>query len=361
MRMLQIVIGFLTALTSVTAADLPERTAAPFRLIQTRNAETLERDLRSAAGAGYRVLGASQGSTLDGKPLILVLMQHGSPAQEPCEYAVLASAGDLEDETTRREMNTLGAAGYRLATGNLVARRIEDFWLPPTAYDAQLTLILERSASSRRFTYDSIRFNDFEAFHERLAERKSEGYEVLGLVNSARRVRAVLGKPLDDGIEPSHVGPQHYRLLLNARNRGLAQALKRAGARGYRAVAAADQSINAPAMVLVERVAAAPKPYGYRVLTRPVRRHRRGNLRHKLNKITVQGYRIAPGSSTDTALVLEREPGPRHGWVYRVAASKEAPGLPRAMVDATRDGYRFVTMFADTDEAIVLLEKPVEF
>jgi len=352
-------IGLLGALTCVTAADPAPSTAAPFRLIHTRNAETLGRDLQSAAGAGYRVLAASQGSTLDGKPLIVVLLQLASPTQGRYEYAVLASAGDLEDETTRREMNALGAQGYSLATGNLVARRIEDFWLPPAAYDAQLTLILERSTYSRRFTYDSIRFNEFEAFHERLAQRRGEGYEVLALVNSARRVRAVLGKPLDDAAGSPDVGPRRYRLLLNARNRGLAHALKRAGARGYRAIAAADPSINAPAMVLVERAAEAPGAYGYRVLTHPLRRHRRGRLQHKLNRITERGYRVAPGSSTNSALLLEREPQSRHGWVYRIAASGEAPGLPRALDDATREGYRFVKMLVDADVTIVLLERAV--
>lgn len=348
---LALVISFSGALTSATA----EPVNPPFRLIQTRNSRTLQRDLRSAAQAGYRVLGATPGSTLDGKPLILVLMQRDPPAGGPVEYAVFAPSGDLDDETARSRMNALGNEGYRLAPGRLVTRRVEDFWLPQAAYEAQLTLILERCVSPRRFAYDVIRFDDFETFQHNLATRRAEGYEVLALVNSARRLRAVLARPLEAGAPDGE--PREYRLLMQATNRGLRRALKRAGSRGYRAIAAADASIHTPAMVLVEKGPAAPAIYAYRVLDDPVQKQRRGKLETKLNRHGSEGYRVVPGGSTESALLLELAPGTPARTQYRAIASRDPPGLPRALEQATGEGYRFVTMLADSDGTIVLLEK----
>ena len=150
---------------------------------------------------------------------------------------------------------------------------------------------------------------------------------------------------------------ENYRLLMYARNRGMAHALKRAGKSGYRAIAAADPSINAPAMVLVE--AAVPsETYAYRVVTRPVRRQRRGKLQEKLNRAGIGGYRLVPESSTDTVLVLERAPGPTTDRCYRAVGSRTPPGFPRALEDASREGFRFIMMFADAEEVIVLLDRP---
>ena len=149
----------LLALSSSAAGE--ETTHEPYRVLRTRNAETLQRDLRRVAAEGYRVLGASMGSTVVGQPRIVVLLRHDP--EQLYEYAVFAPSGNLEESASTEAMNALGASGYRLSSGNLLAQRVEDFWLPETAYEAQLTLILERSASPRRFTYETVRFSDFEA------------------------------------------------------------------------------------------------------------------------------------------------------------------------------------------------------
>jgi hypothetical protein len=343
-------------LFSAAAADAPGDSPAGFRLVESRNAETLERDLAAAAAEGYRVLGAAQARTVDGKPRLVAVLERIPGADEPYEYAVLAPQGHLEDPVARRALSALGAGGYRIAAGNILARKIDDWWLPQTTYAAQLTLILERPAAPERYAYDSVRLNDVDAFHQRLAERRREGYEVLALVNSGRRVRAVLGKSLD-AATPAESNVRPYRLLSNAIRPGMKHALKRAAAEGYRVVAATDQSINAPAMLLLDKRADPPDTYAYRVLSNPVKKHRKGKLERRLDRLAARGFRVVPGGITDTALALERAPGERRSWRYRILSSRRPPGLPRALEEATRSGYRFVAVFANAVETVVLVER----
>jgi len=52
-----------------------------FRLVESRNAETLERDLRHAAEQRFRLLAASQAGTIDGKPRLVALRRTRRPSR----------------------------------------------------------------------------------------------------------------------------------------------------------------------------------------------------------------------------------------------------------------------------------------
>jgi len=330
-----------------------------FRLVESRNAETLERDLRRAAERRFRLLATAPAGTLDGKPRLVALMERIPPETDVYEYAVLAPAGKLEDEQTLEALNALGAAGYRLGPRTIITRTIDDWWLPQRSYDAQLTLVLERSADPERYAYQSVRFDNPSTFQEQLAERSRDGFEVLALVNSARRVRAILGRPLD--VPRAGAGPlrQPYRLLFNARRHGMREDLKRFGAQGYRVVAATEQSVLAPAMVLLELPAAPAAAHAYKVLSKPVKKHGKHKLEQKLNRRGSRGFRVVPAGLTRTDLTLERPPGDdAEAWEYRVLSSREPPGLARALDEAVDRGYRFVALFTDAIETVALVEAP---
>jgi hypothetical protein len=336
-----------------------EEATLRFRLVESRNAETLERDLRHTAEQRFRLLATSQAGTIDGKPRLVALMERSPPGTDLYEYAVLAPAGNLEDQETLEALNALGAAGYCLGPETIITRTIDDWWLPERSYDAQLTLVLERSAAAVRYAYDSIRFNNSNAFQEQLADRRGDGFKVLALVNSARRVRAILGRPLD--LPQPEAGPprQRFRLLFNARRHGMRKALNRSGAQGYRVVAATEMSILAPAMVLLELPATPPEAYAYKVLSKPVIKHGKHKLEQKLNRRAAQGYRLVPAGLTRTDLTMEQPSGDdTQAWEYRVLSSREPPGLALALDDAIGRGYRFVALFADAIETVAIVEAP---
>ena len=50
---------------------------------------------------------------------------------------------DLSSEI-RETLAALGADGYRLAPFGITAKKLEDVWLPESAYEAQMLLIVEK-------------------------------------------------------------------------------------------------------------------------------------------------------------------------------------------------------------------------
>jgi hypothetical protein len=349
----------LLLLTALPAT--PGRGEGPtprFLLLESRDAETLERDLGRAAREGFRMLATAPAGTIDGKPRLVTLMERLRPGADAHEYAVLAPAGTLENTRALEALNALGAAGYRLGPRTIITRTIDDWWLPEESYDAQLTLVLERSAAPERYAYRSIRFHDPGAFEERLGELADEGFEVLAMVNSARRVRAILRRPLDAARPDARQEGRRYRVLFNARRHGMRKALKRSGAMGYRVVAGTEQSVLAPAMLLLELPAAPAAAHAYKVLSKPVKKHGKRKLEQKLNRRASRGFRVVPSGVTRTDLTLERRVGDdASAWQYRVLSSREPPGLERALDEAIDRGYRFVALFTDSIETVALVER----
>jgi hypothetical protein len=330
-----------------------------FRLLEARNAETLERDLRRAASDRFRLLATTQGTTLDGRPRLVALMEKIAPNEEAYDYAVLAPDGNLEEDLTLEALNTLGAAGYRTGSRSILTRRLDDWWLPEESYDAQLTIVLERDPAGGRYGYDSLRLADPRKFERQLTERWRDGYDVLALVNSARRVRAILERPLDAPPSRANAIVGDFRLLFNARRHGMRQELNKLAGVGYRLVAATEQSVLAPAMVLVQRRTGGGD-LDYKVVSRPVIKQRKERLMRQLNKRAAQGFRVAPGGLTATDLALERPQGaPSSAWSYRLLSARRPPGLTEALAQSRRDGYVFVGLFADAIETVALVEKPL--
>lgn len=331
---------------------------ARFKLISANGAAPLERELRAAGAAGYRVLDAAYGPGLDGRRRIVALMERG-PRSGSYDYVVLAAAGDLDDEATRK-VNALAAEGYRLARPGFLARRIEDWWLPPSAYDEQILLILTRASSARAYQYASISFQGFGHLERYLADRHREGFEILGLWNSARRLRFVLEKDLSSTTPtrpPTEVEADRYRLLIEAKKRSLRRRLNRAAAKGYRVIAAENQSINAPPMLLLEKTAEPSEALEYRFLHDPIKKKRKGKLERKLRKKAWHGYRVVADAVTPAMLTLERRPELAWPAQYLALSSRTPPGLPRNMERAVAEGFRFVTLLVEAGEATVLLEK----
>jgi hypothetical protein len=332
-----------------------------FELVAAERADSLAQKLK-LAGNGYRILASAHTPTMTGKGQFVVLLERARSPDEGREHVVLSLAGDFDDDA-RGQVNARGAEGFRLRPEGIVARRVSDWWLPDDAYADQVVLILERpvSGSTVRYDYESVIVKGYEPLYRNLIDRRTEGFAVVGLLNTARRLRVLLERRVDGPPAAHPMGSvEPYRLLMRAKKRSLLTRLRMAGAEGYRVVLAVDQSINAPPMVLMEKHSGPTPSFEYAVIHEPLRRLRRGTLERKLNRKAARGFRLTRDGITARVMTLEPLPDGRTPPRYRTLTTRSPLGLPRAMDGATTRGYEFMAMFVDVDRTTVVLELAVD-
>jgi len=348
-------------------ASLPmpaqEAGAERFRLIGAERAQSLNRKLRSAAAEGYHVIAAGRGPSVSGKGRVVLLMEKNETAEQRREYAVLTSSGKLDDAPTAAGINALAAKGYRLSPEHILPERLDDLWVTESTYEDQVLLILERppGPDDSAYAYDSFSYETAASFTRELSSSLAKGYEPMGIVNSARRLRIVLEKrPGRDGPASGDPGERagRYRILLTPKRLAMKHALKRAAKKGYRVVDMADPSIYAPPMLLLQKRDDPPETYRYKLIVKPGKKIRKSKLERKLNKRARKGFHVTPGAITRSAVVLQRPPGPLTHPEYRALSSTTAPGISATMEAALSEGFRLVTIFVTAGETTVLLEKP---
>jgi hypothetical protein len=327
-----------------------------FALISAERAEKLERELNAAAREGYRLVVAERGLSVNGHTRVVALLEHRPGT--PSDYVVIECSGKLTDEETRGKLDKLTGAGYRLRPSGIVVRQLQDFWLPDQAYEQQVLLILEQTGKRGSWAYDSVAFGDFESFYHAIRERRSAGYEVLGLWNGGRRLHAFFEKPTAG--DPSVLADDDldYRMLIMPTRTGLRMKLRSAAKLGYRVQAAADPSIVGPPMLLLARTADPEETIKYRFLDNAPKKLYRDVLERKLNKKTRKGWRVTPAGVTKNSFTLERVRKDDPRAEYRTLSSKDAPGIPVALEQAIEEGYRFLFLYVEPTETTVLLVKP---
>jgi hypothetical protein len=329
-----------------------------FELITAERPETVERKIRSAADQGYEVLSAGMGRSLMGEPRIVVLLARATLGDPPVEYAVLSSSDDFDGRGSGRSVNDLAAEGFRLRRDGVLARQVADWWLPESAYEEQLVLLMEREAPSPGYRYGSLVFAGSERFARESAERRADGFAPVGIVNAGRRLRVILERPLGGGPpSPGAHDSRPYDVVVTATPHAATRALEREARNGYRILDSVEQSIHAPPLFLLSAADGRPAFTRYRFVDKPAERLRKKRLEHKLNKRALDGYRVVPGALTTSRIAVGR---PREGGppvAYRVVSSRRPPGLSRALENAIDDGYDFLAMMVVADETAVLLEK----
>jgi len=355
-----LILSVVLALTPVSVASQATESPTPerFHLVSAEDGKRLERGLRSAAEKGYRVIDADQGVSVDGRPRIAVLMERADRSTAH-EYRTLACSGSLKDEDTRKALDELGSEGFRLLPRGIIARKLEDSWLPDSAYQERMVLILERDPEGRPWVHDAVTFGKYETFYEDLTDRRRKGFTVVGLWNSNRALQVVLQKPKDG--PPEEEVPDH-RLLFTATRTELRIKLERAAGEGYRIMAGEDPPVVGPPILLMQRVEDPGNTIDYKFVDDLPQRARKDKLEKKLNKRAMRGFLVVREGITREAIPVQRHPTSLVAVAsptahYMMLSSRRAPGLPRALEDAMKDGYTLVRMFVEPDETTVLVEK----
>jgi len=334
--------------------------SAGFRLVSEREPERLERRLRQAGNDGYRVLGTARGIDVDGNMRISVLLQRDATGLGPFDYRVLATSGNLDDETEYHKVNDLGADGFRLKVGGVLVRAVSDVWLPADEYEDQMVLIFERGADAVGVRYESERFGNPEEFERALKQRRVDGFEILGLWVTQRRLQAILEAPLDSLASNSTFKGEDYRMVILPTRKYLRDKLNRMAGQGYRVLTTEDPPTTGPPLMLLERSASGPGKIEYRFFDDVPKKLHRDKLQAKLNGEARRGWFVAHGGVTDNVITMERTSGDKPGVTYLAVSSSQKPGLSTVLEEATAAGYDYVAMFVKPAETMVLLEKAVD-
>jgi hypothetical protein len=337
-----------------TAAESPD--PAPFRLISGERPGSLERKLQAAGTQGYHLIAAARGTTLNGKGRGVALLGRDPENATPTEFALITSSGDLASAADDAEFKQLTAAGYRLRMRGVLPDNPDDWWVPEAGYESQVWLILERRGNGGPYTYAAFGYSTEAEFKKDMAAYVDEGYAVLGILNSARRLRILLERDLSKNEKaPQIVAPDgRHRLLMGSRKLGVRMQLNDVAAKGYRLAGVADASTIAPPFVLVEKRATRIEDHVYRTLYEPGTKIYKDKLDRKLNKRARKGLRIVPGGITSTVVVFERS---EQAVEYRTLSSRTRPGLPEQLASAVDRGFRVMALFVGGDETTVVTER----
>ena len=358
MRNVACALGMLLGLTCVHAAEDPP--APRFQVVTAGQASQLERRLQSAASRGYTLVDAAQGTDVTGSPRITALLEHSGAHAASRTYRVVACSGNLRDEPVRTTLAGLGSQGYLLSPNGITVRKILDHWLPDSANDDQMTLILESAADGARYAFDSLAFGNYEPFYRDLGERRAEGYEAVGMWSTGRRLQVILQKRTDEGAPGGGAPVRENRLLIMATRLVLAGQLAKAAGDGFRILAADDPTITGPPLMLLEKTATPRNRIEYKFLDDVPTKQTKDNLEQKLNRRAKQGWRVVRRGTTVKVITLQRPAGKTEldsKAEYLILSSRRAPGLPLSLEDATNRGFEFVRLFVEPDETTVLLEK----
>ncbi|MCP3981143.1 MAG: hypothetical protein GY716_17735 [bacterium] len=358
MNLARLLLSTLLA-AAVVATPAFAQDLAGFRLVSEREPERLERRLRQAGNDGYRVLGTARGVGVDGNMRISALLQRDAAGDGPYDYRVLATSGNLNDEAEYRKLNDLGADGFRIRAGGVLVRSVSDVWLPDDEYEDQMILVLERGARPVGVRYESERYGVPEKFERALKQRRVDGFEILGLWVTQRRLQAILEAPLDAPASSSTFKGEDYRMMILPTRKYLKIKLNNMAGQGYRVLTTEDPPTTGPPLMLLERNNEGTDKIEYRFFDEIPKKLHRDVLEQKLNKKAAKGWTVTLGGVTDNVVTLEHIPGSETRVTYRAVSSSQKPGLSPVLEEATAAGYEYVAMFVKPAETMVLLEKVV--
>ena len=353
--MLAAVIRFALVSCLVVACSAGALAADRFRFVATDRLDRLEAMLDEQGQAGYRLFDVARGVGVDGKSSVAVLLKH--QAAGPVDFVVIRTAADFGGDETLVRLKELGAQGYRLDGRAILAEPVDEFWLPDTQYEDRVTMILERGPDAAPREIAAIPFGDFKKFHATVRDHARDGFEILALRNSGRRLRLFMER-VDAGPRPAAGAKAEYRLLLPENPHGVRVKLKGLSDEGWRILAAEDQSVSSPPMLLLGRETGETRKLRYKFIRNPENKRLRGSFEKKLSARGRKGDRVSPGGFTATRLFTQRRTAPsrRGEWEYRVLSARRSPRLLTDMQALLDQGFRYLAMFHESGETTVVLE-----
>ena len=311
-------------------ADLQLNLGQRYLLLKNEGSE-LQRQLTSAAAAGFRVTGW--------RPRAVILEKVASPPDTLRYLRVETSAADR----LQNQLNEAGVSGYRLLRGSASSWQVQNI---PLGYTHKFSALLEKEPHPHNYRY---RLADLppnmdsrflrkqvlalrEVTAQAMAEAYQQGYREVeqisfvggryggGFAILEMPIATLLGQPARDEFET-----ERFLSLHASKPSALQQEVSEAAARGYRMTASG----------FLEKVAKPPDTYEYLLLP-----NKKGpELERELNEAGARGFHFSPNS-----LWLEKAPHSTGHYQYLVLENTQLSGLNDAMGRPIAQGYQPVTV-----------------
>jgi hypothetical protein len=344
---------------SAAAANAPGR---EYRFVSTNKVSTMEKELNELAAQGFHLERVSK-SLLGDDMAALVSRDSSSSATNAVgprfEYKVLATrrAGTMEKEITEAAAQGYEIRGLTSMFRPGIALLIGD----------ETAVVLERPAgeAARRFDYKLLSTRREKTMQKELDAAIASGFEPVEMVrgqdNGAASIilgpqfvnTIILGRKA--GVEAASGAAREYRFLTTTKVSTMEREMNRAVAEGYRF------HMGAPDMLILmskERGAKGPAPFMYKLLAT----RKTGTMQKELSQEAALGFRYLATSNGLGGLttVLERDVTvdlKQHGTrEYRMLATSREKTTQKEISEALAEGFEILDL-TTIGEFILILDR----
>lgn len=313
-----------------------------YLVLSTARLGTMDKELREAAAAGYRVA-AGAGAHL------LILEKVADPSA-PYEYSVL----------NKERLGDAAARGFRVLPRTVDALENWGF--------ADAEWVMEKSPGSQdRYEYLILDTTLTSTIEREISQAAQKGYTAVGFVSYKHMRLAIMEKTAGgDPVQPDPSLETRYKLLSTERTSTMQKELNQAA--GYRLV---DGSPANTAMLL-EKVSTPGKSFQYQFCATV----KVSTLEKEINQLAVEGYRFHPlalgvrevrplgifGGTmlTEYTAVMEKASDPSGFFQYHIVAASRESTMAKEINQAWATGFRVVATVIpyESQENIVIMERP---
>jgi len=340
--------AWATAPLTVHADDPP----SPHLVIFERKIEMLEDRLQAAAGRGYRLVGAVDGSAGFTRTSPIRLHLEPQPEGEPrLEYRVVTGpySGQLEEIVNREASN-----GFRVLPQGVMRKITPNPLGSRGSREAEtVVLVMERDGKGPPSEYKLISPGTPKQFRREISKHTQAGFRIAGVRGfDGGYLLTVLERPIiEQEFTPPPEGADPQYIVIDERDRQkLFDAVGDAASRGYRIVETIHRGFAGRGnVVLFDKATVAGRPYSYFFLGAPSA----VDLADGLNEGAVEGYRYLAGLDPRIELIMERAPLERVDVAYVTVSGESAANIEADVTSAIADGYVFAGLYGD----IVVMEK----
>jgi sulfur transfer protein SufE len=146
-----------------------------YLLLATKKTSTMQKEMREAAAAGYRIL---VGSPTSGTEMALTLEKVAEPP-DTYEYLLLATT---KTSTMQKELREAAAQGFRLLPSTLIQKK-------QMFGRVEIVMILERAPGGEtRYQYLLLATTRTSTLQKEMREATEQGYEVVGMVSRGEHI-----------------------------------------------------------------------------------------------------------------------------------------------------------------------------
>ena len=332
-------------LTASGATQAQDARRPEVRFVSTTKAATMEKELNELAAQGFRLERISKG-TLSGNLAALVVSSDKSSPTTRYEYKLLATR---RAETMEKEIMEAAGQGYEMR--GLISLLRPGF---AAFIGDETTALMERpfGESARRYEYKVLSSTREKAIEKELNDAVSAGFtpmEVL-LSQDARRgisvllgpkfaATAILGRQVN-GSSPA--AGREYKFLGTSKVSTMEREINQAAKEGYRLYFCASTLI---ALMYKEPGVSGPAPFEYKLLAT----HKTGTMQKELSEHGRLGYKYLATTSGLGGLttVLERDLRPEEKESrrnYKLIATRREKTTQTEITDALAAGYQLLDL-----------------